>query len=60
MDFIKITFQKKRHQKNSREDTEVTEKNTNKNEEECIKNDKETIYANCFEGSMESLSKKRR
>ena len=31
------------------EDTEVTQKNTNKNEEVCTKNDKETIYANCFE-----------
>lgn len=30
------------------EDTEVTQKNTNKNEEECIKNDN-NIYANRFE-----------
>jgi hypothetical protein len=39
----------KKTPKKQTEDTEVTQKNTNKNEEECIKNDKETIYANCFE-----------
>lgn len=39
----------KKTPKRQSEDTEVTQKNTNKNEEECIKNDKETIYANCFE-----------
>ena len=39
----------KKTPKKQTEDTEVTQKNTNKNEEECTKNDKETIYANCFE-----------
>lgn len=42
------TSEKKTPKKQS-EDTEVTQKNTNKNEEECTKNDKENIYANCFE-----------
>lgn len=39
----------KKTPKKQLEDTEVTQKNTNKNEEECTKNDKENIYANCFE-----------
>ena len=39
----------KKTPKKQSEDTEVTQKNTNKNEEECTKNDKEIIYANRFE-----------
>ena len=42
------TSEKKTPKKQS-EDTEVTQKNTNKNEEECTKNDKNIIYSNRFE-----------